>query len=325
MRLIELGSLLANILASVLLISTNKTLLSTQGFLWSCTLSGLHFAFTAVCSVLVAVWNGESTDRQKAITTIPPVILLLFTALCIFSIAGSQLSLKLNSVGFFQISKLGQIGLTCALERIILKKRFSNTTVFSIFIVISGIFVTSMGSVVTNSAVGLYVAILAVFAASAQQLSLSVLQTRYSLTSNNLIAQTFYIQAIVLLVAGPFVDLFLVGSFPTSWIVQAQLQNYIYLVLSCTSAIFVNYSQVICIKQLSPTGFQVLGNAKTFCILLIGYLFFDASVSVQTLLGQGLAVAGMCLYGFSARKEPKSDARMSDAMPSHAQASTFRV
>jgi hypothetical protein len=73
--------------------------------------------------------------------------------------------------------------------------------------------------------------------------------------------------------------------------------------LSCTAAIFVNYSQIISIKQLSPTGFQVLGNAKTVCILLIGYLFFDGHVSTQTIIGQGVAVLGMFLYGAAAGKD----------------------
>ena len=76
--------------------------------------------------------------------------------------------------------------------------------------------------------------------------------------------------------------------------------------MSCAAAVFVNYSQIVCIKQLSPTGFQVLGNAKTVFILLFGFLFFDGKVSTQTLFGQGLAVIGMFIYAVSAGKESKA-------------------
>jgi solute carrier family 35 protein E3 len=241
----------------------------------------------------------KTTGRPDPIA-IPPAVLVLFTTVCVISIAGSQLSLKLNSVGFFQISKLGQVALTCFLERVLLSKKFSISTVCSIVVVISGVAITCFGSVLLVSAAGAFVACLAVFAASLQQLALSFLQTRYCLSSNELVAQTFYLQAIVLLGGGPLVDWWLVNSFPTAWLQFWDLADgAVYLSLSCIAAIFVNYSQIICIKQLSATGFQVLGNAKTVCILLIGFLYFDGKVSQQTVLGQGVAVLGMFLYGFS--------------------------
>ena len=308
MQLLQLLSLFANILASALLISINKVLLTTRGFDWSCTLSGLQFASTAAFSSLTSTCKVLSADSSVSIQ-IPPLVLLLFTVVCVISITGSQLSLKLNSVGFFQISKLGQVALTCLLERLLFKKRLSGASIFSILIVLSGIFVTCVGSVVVTSIAGVVVASIAVFAASLQQLSLAFLQTRYSLTSNELVAQTFYLQAIVLLLGGPFVDRLLVNSFPISWLKQNDLfGNTCYLLLSCTASIFVNYSQIICIKQLSATGFQVLGNAKTVCILFIGYLFFDGKVSAQTVAGQGIAVLGMLFYGAAAAKELKGGA-----------------
>ena len=306
MRIFELVSVSSNILASALLISVNKVLLSTKGFVWSCTLSGLHFASTAAFSYFSTAYYAETSAQDKTAPVIPPLDLFFFTTVSVVSIAGSQLSLKLNSVGFFQISKLGQIALTCLLERILLSKRPSLATSFSILVVLSGIYITCIGTVVVTTGAGVVVACVAVFAASMQQLSVATLQTRYCLTPNDLVAQTFYLQAIVLVIFGPFVDWVLVESFPTSWLelpYVARQFGHVWLLLSCTTAIFVNYSQIVCIKHLSPSGFQVLGNAKTVCILFLGYICFDGKVSTQTLCGQGVAVVGMFLYGASAAKK----------------------
>jgi solute carrier family 35 protein E3 len=46
---------------------------------------------------------------------------------------------------------------------------------------------------------------------------------------------------------------------------------------------------------------QVLGHAKTMLVLLGGWLFFGDRISAIQLIGIGVAVAGMLLYGVCTR------------------------
>ena len=298
-----------NLCSTVLLIGLNKHLLSSLAWNYPLSLAGLHFLATALFSRLTTALeagSGQGKPRGSG-QRISPLDLFWFTSVSVLSIASLTVSLKVNQVGVYQLSKLSCVALIAALERVLLRKTFSRLTLASMAAVLFGVGLTTTGRSLEASREGLQAAATSVVSAACQQVSVAHLQAKYSLISNEFISQTFYLQSLVLLLAGPFVDRAIYGTLPTEWagFAPGGGRSAAWLLASCLAAISVNYTQVTVIRTLSPTGFQVLGNAKTTCILFVGWAMFDGKVSGRTVTGQCIAVLGMCLYGYAATR-PKA-------------------
>ena len=69
-----------------------------------------------------------------------------------------------------------------------------------------------------------------------------------------------------------------------------------FISLSCALAVFCNLSQYICIGRFSAVSFQVLGHMKTVCVLLLGWILFDSSLTFKNVIGMMMAILGMVLY-----------------------------
>ncbi len=76
------------------------------------------------------------------------------------------------------------------------------------------------------------------------------------------------LQAISLLTLGPFIDKLLVGSYPHEWkmVSIGSSQGMLFLLLSCSAAVFVNLSQYLCISMFSPVGTHAFS-----CTVLLSY------------------------------------------------------
>ena len=302
-----------NILATVLIVTVNRDLLTTRGFNFPCTLAGLHFITTYAYSQLSQAQGGSAAAKPASGDERPPLISVFdrawFTLVGFLSIGALTVSLEVNTLGIYQVSKLATISVTGLLEFALLEKTFSRLTVASICIVLLGV-----GSTVSDpgsrvSAFGFVAALISCWAVAGQQVGIGLLQKRYSLSSAELIGQTFGLQAAALLTVGPVIDRMLFGAYPWGWagFYSTSGGGLVALVASCLCAIAVNFSQVSCIRHLSPVGFQVLGNAKTIAILFVSWEFFDGRVSRQIIGGQAVAVAGMAMYSYSTMQgKPKA-------------------
>ena len=72
-----------------------------------------------------------------------------------------------------------------------------------------------------------------------------------------------------------------------------------FISLSCALAVFCNLSQYICIGRFSAVSFQVLGHMKTVCVLLLGWMLFDSTLTFKNIMGMLMAVLGMVLYSLA--------------------------
>ena len=314
--------LLLNTLTTVSLVASNKALLTKYLFVWTSTLCGLHFLFTAAFSRILSTVTAEQGER------IDTGALFLFTCVSVVSIASLTISLKMNSVGFYQLSKLLTVGVTCFLEWCLLQKTFSALTLFSILISSFGVGLTVSGDV-TLTSYGIMVAVIAVLSSGMQQVAVGWLQQKYSLSASGLVHQVFHWQAFVLLIGGPAFDLHLYKSSPLEWRGFMQVDGHLaLLILSCLAAVAVNYTQIMSVRDLSATGYQVLGNLKTICIVIMGCIFFDAHYTIRSLLGQCICVCGMITYSYSQMRrtsstsdiEMESSAKLRTAAPDAAAA-----
>ncbi|KAH9694175.1 UDP-rhamnose/UDP-galactose transporter 1 [Citrus sinensis] len=300
----DVGAWAMNVISSVGIIMANKQLMSSSGYAFSfaTTLTGFHFAVTALVG-LVSNATGLSASKH-----VPLWELLWFSIVANMSIAGMNFSLMLNSVGFYQISKLSMIPVVCVMEWILHNKHYSKEVKMAVVVVVIGVGVCTITDVKVN-AKGFLCACVAVLSTSLQQITIGSLQKKYSIGSFELLSKTAPIQAVSLLVLGPFVDYYLNGKFITTYKMTSGAILFIFL--SCALAVFCNVSQYLCIGRFSATSFQVLGHMKTVCVLTLGWLLFDSALTFKNISGMILAVVGMVIYSWAVEAEKQRNAKTS--------------
>ncbi|KAK6939160.1 Sugar phosphate transporter domain [Dillenia turbinata] len=299
----DVGAWAMNVVSSVGIIMANKQLMSPKGYAFSfaTTLTGFHFAVTALVG-LVSNATGYSASKY-----VPLWELLWFSIVANMSITGMNFSLMLNSVGFYQISKLSMIPVVCVMEWILNNKHYSKQVKVAVVVVVIGVGVCTVTDVKVN-AKGFLCACVAVISTSLQQISIGSLQKKYSIGSFELLSKTAPIQALSLLVLGPFIDYFLSGKFISNYKVSSSA--IFFILLSCSLAVFCNVSQYLCIGRFSAVSFQVLGHMKTVCVLTLGWLLFDSELTFKNIAGMLIAVAGMIIYSWAVEVEKQSSSKV---------------
>ncbi|KAK9135453.1 hypothetical protein Syun_014783 [Stephania yunnanensis] len=328
----DVGAWAMNVVSSVGIIMANKQLMSSSGyaFNFATTLTGFHFAVTALVG-LVSNSTGLSASKH-----VPLWELLWFSIVANTSITGMNLSLMLNSVGFYQISKLSMIPVVCVMEWILHNKHYSKEVKMSVLVVVVGVGVCTVTDVKVN-AKGFICACVAILSTSLQQIwllktlsvarlsylstsldhvvdvykfikSIGSLQKKYNIGSFELLSKTAPIQALSLLMFGPFIDYFLNGQFISNY--KLSSGAIFFILLSCSLAVFCNVSQYLCIGRFSATSFQVLGHMKTVCVLILGWLLFDSALTLKNILGMMVAVLGMIIYSWALETEKQANAKL---------------
>ncbi|XP_031117650.1 UDP-rhamnose/UDP-galactose transporter 6 [Ipomoea triloba] len=307
---VDAAAWMFNVVTSVGIIIVNKALMATYGFSFATTLTGMHFATTTLMTAVLR-WLGYIQSSH-----LPIADLLKFVLFANFSIVGMNVSLMWNSVGFYQIAKLSMIPVSCLLEVVFDKIRYSRDTKLSISLVLLGVAVCTVTDVSVNTK-GFIAAFIAVWSTALQQYYVHFLQRKYSLSSFNLLGHTAPAQAGTLLILGPFLDY---------WLTTKRIDQYnftfpsmVFLILSCTIAIGTNLSQFICIGRFTAVSFQVLGHMKTVLVLILGFLFFGKEgLNSQVVIGMIIAVLGMVWYG-NASSKPGGKERRSISMSKNSQ------
>ncbi|XP_054782530.1 UDP-rhamnose/UDP-galactose transporter 6 isoform X2 [Prosopis cineraria] len=305
---VDAAAWMFNVVTSVGIIIVNKALMATYGFSFATTLTGLHFVTTTLMTAVLK-WLGYIQPSH-----LPLSELLKFVLFANFSIVGMNVSLMWNSVGFYQIAKLSMIPVSCLLEVVFDKMRYSRDTKLSIGLVLLGVGVCTVTDVSVNTK-GFIAASIAVWSTSLQQYYVHFLQRKYSLSSFNLLGHTAPAQAGTLLLLGPFLDY---------WLTNARVDKYnynigslLFIFLSCSIAVGTNLSQFICIGRFTAVSFQVLGHMKTILVLILGFIFFGKEgLNLQVVLGMIIAVAGMVWYG-NASSKPGGKERRSHSLPTN--------
>ncbi|XP_024367862.1 UDP-rhamnose/UDP-galactose transporter 1 isoform X2 [Physcomitrium patens] len=288
----DVGAWAMNIISSVGIIMANKQVMSKAGydFRFATTLTAFHFAVTAGVGYASAAM-GYSVSKH-----VPFKDLFLFSLVSNTSIVSMNLSLMLNSVGFYQIAKLSMIPTVSVLEWLIHSKTYTREVKTAIFVVMIGVGVCTVTDVSVNLK-GFLAALTAVISTSLQQIYIGALQKKHSCGSFELLSKTAPIQAASLIVLGPYVDYFLNGRNILDYTYTSGA--ILFIMLSCFLAVFCNISQYLCIGRFSAVTFQVLGHMKTVCVLLLGWILFDSVLTGKNLMGMFMAVVGMITYSWA--------------------------
>ncbi|ONK59860.1 uncharacterized protein A4U43_C08F11700 [Asparagus officinalis] len=305
----NMGAWAMNVVSSVGIIMVNKQLMSPAGyaFVFATTLTGFHFSVTALVG-WVSNATGISTSKP-----VPLWELLWFSIVANLSITSMNLSLMLNSVGFYQISKLSIIPVVCMLEWILNNKHYSTRVIVSVVVVAFGVGVCTVTDLEINVK-GFLCACVAVFCTSLQQITIGSFQKKYSIGSFELLSKTAPIQAVSLLLFGPIIDYYLNGRSLLKY--NFASGAIMFILLSCSLAVFCNMSQYLCIGRFSATTFQVLGHMKTVCVLILGWVLFDSALTFKNILGMLLAVVGMIIYSWAVESDKQANIKIENKVGS---------
>lgn len=99
----------------------------------------------------------------------------------------------------------------------------------------------------------------------------------------------------------------------------------LFILLSCSLAVFCNVSQYLCIGRFSAVSFQVLGHMKTVCVLTLGWLLFDSELTVKNIMGMLVAVIGMVVYSWAVEVEKRSNAKITPSGKNSLTEEEFRL
>lgn len=155
---------LSNVIFSIAIIFVTKTLMGPPyNFYFATVICGLHFI---ACAIFIRTLCFFGYIEHIAI---PFKFILLFAAIGSVSIASANLSLLLNTVGFYQISKLLLAPFVCLIESLYFSKRFSVPVLLSILVTLLGVGVITVSNVDTNP-LGVLMSLIFIVASGLQQI-----------------------------------------------------------------------------------------------------------------------------------------------------------
>jgi len=132
----DAGAFAFNVVTSVLIVFVNKVLMDPRkgyGFTFATTLCALHFL--AAAGAVAAAQAAGLASRGR----MPLRDAVGFAVIASVSIASLNVSLLVNSVGFYQVAKLLIIPFVCGVEALWLGRRFPPRVVAAIAVVVGGV------------------------------------------------------------------------------------------------------------------------------------------------------------------------------------------
>ena len=311
--------IVANIVSSVAIVTFNKSLVES-GFRFIFLLTSLHFfagfAFlTFASSSSLQLFTRASAPRG-------PIIRLALAGAG--SIALLNFSLKLNSVGTYQILKVAVLPAVMLITYLMRIATPSVKEVLAACVVGAGTLVCTYSDV-HGTALGLFIGVLGVFSTAIYQIWQGSIQKAHGLNS----AQAMYLMSL------PQAWMALAASlvFETDWsramshATQAlrggadrmivappdsgtrplDVWTHAYtfgevttILITCACAIVLNFTTISVIGRTSAVAMQFVNQLKTVLIFVAGYLFFHKPMSdgqaAATVFGLTLVFAGVAWY-----------------------------
>eukprot|EP00884_Botryococcus_braunii_P012748 jgi/Botrbrau1/21474/Bobra.0216s0082.1 len=288
-----LGYGLLNIVSASGIVFANKAVMSTFGFHFIYALTLIHTMFTLI---------GMHLFRQMGIYEVkrlPKAAIIPLAGAYVGYIVLNNLNLQMNTVSFYQITKIAVAPAVLVSEAVFFGKTATRKVVASILVVCAGVGVstvsdTDLGSNYLGWAVGAG----AVAATAAYQIWAGTKQKELSAGSMQLLEQYAPIAAFMLAVLVPICE-------PMGWTDRAPetLLGYVYtpaavaaIVISAALGLLVSLSTFLVIGATSSLTYNVVGHIKTVIILSGGCIFFGDSMPPKKLLGIGVAMVGIIWY-----------------------------
>ncbi|KAG6771450.1 hypothetical protein POTOM_022812 [Populus tomentosa] len=311
-----------NFLVAVGIIFMNKWVLQGVGFHFPICLSFIHYLLSwALMAILKAFSALPGSPPSKSTR------LSLFTLGFVMSLSTglANVSLKYNSVGFYQMAKIAVTPSIVLAEFIWFKKRVSFSKVLALTVVSIGVAVATVTDL-QFSLFGACVALAWIIPSAVNKILWSTLQQRESWTALALMWKTTPITLFFLATLIPFFDP--PGVFSYDW----NFRNTALILLSAVLGFLLQWSGALALglahdalkerfllqgmvcaikavkytlRATSAISHVVLGQFKTCVVLLGNFCIFGSNPGMTSISGAFMAIAGMSGYTYLNIHNPK--------------------
>lgn len=287
------AALTFNFLVSVSIILMNKLVLGKVGFNFPIFLTFIHY----ICSwLLMAILKALSV-----LSVSPPSKSTKYSALFSLGIVMSlstglaNVSLKYNSVGFYQMAKIAVTPTIVLAELILFRKRVSFQKVLALTVVSIGVAVATVTDLQFHF-FGACIAVAWIIPSAVNKIMWSNLQQQQNWTALALMWKTTPITLFFLVILMPWLDPpdVIYGVLTYNW----SLYNSGIIAMSAFLGFLLQWSGALALGATSATTHVVLGQFKTCAILLGGFILFGSNPGTTSICGALTALVGMSFYTY---------------------------
>lgn len=278
-----------NFFVSVGIILINKLVLGKVGFNFPISLTFIHYIvswlFMAILKAFSALPASPSSKPTRFST------LLALGIVMSLSTGFANVSLKYNSVGFYQMAKLAVTPSIVLAEFVSFGKKVSYSKVFALTVVSIGVAVATVTDLQFHF-FGACVALAWIIPSATNKILWSNLQQQENWTALALMWKTTPVTLFFLVALMPWLDPPGVLSF--NW----NFSNTMAILMSAILGFLLQWSGALALGATSAITHVVLGQFKTCVILLGGFLVFGSNPGTVSIFGAVAALAGMSVYAY---------------------------
>lgn len=284
-----------NIVAVTAIVIINKRVFKTFSFHFPILLLLIHTCVTYI-GVRTAACFGAFEIKE-----LPTRPLVILAGSFIFYNALSLINLNINTVGFYQVSKILVTPSVMVIESIFFDKSFSAEMKQAVGLMLLGVTMSTVSDVDVGL-LGFIVGMLAVIGAAQSQILIGHTQKSLKASGNQVLVA--YIPFLAPMLA-------IVATFDTQMPENADLgtaaygewydehgssEAFITIGVSACLGLLVSLSTFLLIGATSALTYNIVGHTKTLMILVMGVVVFGDSVSWKKMGGIGLALCGVVWY-----------------------------
>jgi drug/metabolite transporter (DMT)-like permease len=246
----------------------------------------------AHCQITIAIWHFLCTFLVLYIATLLPFSLSIFFAA--FLLLGN-LSLALNTVGFYQLAKVMTTPAVVLLNYLLFRIKVSKQMLLAITAVCVGITLVS-AKIALGNVLGTCVATAAFTITALYQIWIGKKITDLDISAPQLLLNQAPVSVLLLVCMAPFID--------TPPAIALVRWNILWALFgSGILASLLNLSQFLIIERTSALTFNIVSNLKSVMIVSLSWWMDGIVPSLWDLVGVMLALGGAYAYSqFSARR-----------------------
>ncbi|CAL0306992.1 unnamed protein product [Lupinus luteus] len=283
------AALFFNFLVAVGIIFMNKMVLQTVKFKFPILLSLIHYVVSWFLMAILNMFSLLPASPSSKTTHLSALFSLGFVMSLSTGLA--NVSLKYNSVGFYQMAKIAVTPSIVMAEFLLYRKKVSWPKALALTVVSIGVAVATVTDLQFHL-FGACVALAWIIPSAVNKILWSRLQQQEHWTALALMWKTTPITLIFLAAMIPWLDPPGVLSF--DW----NFSNTFVILSSAILGFLLQWSGALALGATSPLSHVVLGQFKTCIILLGNYYLFGSNPGIVSIFGACTAIAGMSVYTY---------------------------
>ncbi|CAF9942944.1 MAG: hypothetical protein ALECFALPRED_010275 [Alectoria fallacina] len=287
--------MLANTLATIGIVFTNKSLFSSSMFKYAqLSFASYHFFMTGILLYILSRprIGFFELKRGKFLEMLP-----LAAAMCL-NVILQNFSLAYSSIPFYQICRVLLTPTVAAINFFMYQKTLPRTAVYALVPICIGVGMATYFNALSHegddskktSFLGVVFAFSGVICSSIYTIWVAVYHMKFGMNSMQLLSNQAPIGSAMLLYVIPWTD-----SFPV--LHSVPLNGWILVLLkSGLCACVINLSQFYIINEAGAVSSTVVGHVKTVSIVTLGWIVGGNAAADGSVVGFLLAIAGIITY-----------------------------